>query len=179
MRVRNTIRADQAVIAEVIIASVELIEIAAISIDHFPVLAGPAYGLIHEVPDEASLIFRVFTDQIPIFLETTLRVTHGMGVLTLYQRLLHGVVLAVFSAILVVVIHRAEDICLSGLSGLLVLYGTAGILVFDPIVSGLEVRTVSRLVTQGPEDYTRMVETTLDVTLVTFQMRFLIRWVLG
>ena len=179
MRVRNTIRADQAVIAEVIIASVELIEIAAISIDHFPVLAGPAHGLIHEVPDEAPLIFRVFTDQIPIFLETSLRVTHGMSVFTLYQRLLHGVILAVFSAILVVVIHRAEDIGLSVLSGLFVLYGTAGVFVLDPVVSGLEVRTVSSLVTQGPEDDTRMVEATLDVTLVTFQMRFLIRWVLG
>ena len=102
-----------------------------------------------------------------------------MSVFTLYQRLLHGVILAVFSAILVVVIHRAEDIGLSVLSGLFVLYGTAGVFVLDPVVSGLEVRTVSSLVTQGPEDDTRMVEATLDVTLVTFQMRFLIRWVLG
>ncbi len=102
-----------------------------------------------------------------------------MGILALYQRLLHGIVFAIFNAIIVVVIHRAEDIRLSGLSGLLELYGTAGILVLDPVVSGLEVRTVSRLVTQRPEDDTRMVETTLNVTLVTFQVRFLIGGVLG
>ena len=47
----------------------------------------PLERLIHEIPDEASLIYRILTHEIPILLQTTHRVTHRMGILTLDQRL--------------------------------------------------------------------------------------------
>ena len=44
-----------------------------------------AQALIHEVPDIAALILGVLSDDVPILLKTTHRVTHGMGILTLDQ----------------------------------------------------------------------------------------------
>ncbi len=90
------------------------------------------------------------------------------------------VVLAILDATGVSGIHRTVDIgigrCLSVCSKWTT---AAGVFLFDPVVTGLEVRTVATLVAHRPQDDARMVEVALHVALVTFQMRFLIRGVLG
>ena len=72
VRVRLTIRINQSVAAEIVVAGIKIIEIASVCINHLVVFTIPADTLIYEVPDESSLIFRVFADDVPVFLETTL-----------------------------------------------------------------------------------------------------------
>ena len=166
MGIGHTVRTDQTVVAEVVVAGIKAVEVTTVSIDHLAVLAFPAYGLIDEVPDETTLVFRIFTDDVPILLETTLGVTHRMSILALDQRLLVGCVFAIFDAVLIVVIHRAEDVGLAILACLLILHGTGGILCLDPVVSRLEVGAIAGLITKRPEDDAGVVIATLHVALV-------------
>ena len=125
MRIRLTVRTDQPIVAEVEVAGVKTVEIAAISIDHHPVLAFPAARLVNEVPNESTLVFRIFAYQIPILLEASLRITHGMSIFTLNQRLGLAVILTILDTVFIIIIHRAENVCLSGLMRLLILHRTA------------------------------------------------------
>ena len=66
----------------------------------------PAQSLVHEVPDETTLVCRIFANHVPIFLETTHGVTHCMSVFALNQRFLRiGVHVALAASISIV--HRA------------------------------------------------------------------------
>ena len=169
--VGHAVGAYQAVAAEVIIAGVEFVEIAAVGIHHLAVLARPADALVHEVPDEAALILRVFPREFHVFLESSYRITHRVGVLALDEGFLLGVVLAVGGALLVPVVHGAENVRLSFFPGTLVLHGAACVLRLYPLVRGIEVGAVPRLVTQRPEDDARMIEVALHVALVALHVR--------
>ena len=102
-----------------------------------------------------------------------------MCVFALDERLLLAVVFAIFNTTFIIGIHRTVNIGLAVIIGLFVLYGTARVFGLDPVVGSFEIRTVSGFVTQRPEDDARVVETALYVALVAFQMRFLIRRILG
>ena len=49
-----------------------------------------------------------------------------------------------------------------------------GVFLFDPIIAGLEVRSVATFVAHRPQDDARMVEIALHVASVAFQMCFLV-----
>ena len=73
MRIRFAVRADKSVVTEVLVARIiHAVEVASISINHLAVLACPADRLVYEVPDESTLIFRILTNQVPVFFESTL-----------------------------------------------------------------------------------------------------------
>ena len=66
-------------------------------------------------------------------------------------------------------IHRTHDITGCAVGRLLILHWTVGILTLDPVVSRREVRTTDGLVTQRPDDHTRVVVVHLDVMLVALK----------
>ena len=86
VRIRHTIRTDQTIVAEVLVAGIKLVEVATIAINHLAVLL-PTDRLIHEVPDKSTLVLRIFADNVPILLETTFRITHRMSIFALDERL--------------------------------------------------------------------------------------------
>ena len=108
-------------------------------------LALVAQSLVYEVPDVAALIFRILADDVPILLETTYRVTHGVRILTLYQRT--GIVrLGIFLTVFVAHVHRTEDVGLAPVASLLILHRTRGVVSLDPVVHLFKVWTVAGLV---------------------------------
>ena len=103
-----------------------------------------------------------------------------MGIFAHDEGFLFVVVLAILDATGVSGIHRTVDIGIgTGVVSLFKVDEAAGVFLFDPVVTGLEVRTVATLVAHRPQDDARMVEVALHVALVAFQMRFLVSRVLG
>ena len=127
-------------------------------------------GLIDIVPDVATLVLRVLAHELPILLQSTRGVTHRVVVLTLDERLLEVVILAISLARPRCVVHRTEDICVAAFAmGLLPLAGTALVLSLHPVVGGFEVRAVHGLVAQRPNDDGGMIEVRAHVVLVALQ----------
>ena len=171
MRVGNAVRADQAVVAEVGVGSVIAVEVAAVGIDHHAVLALPADGLVHEVPDEATLELIILAVEVPVLLEATLGVAHRVGILALDERLGHLRVGRIADDSLVAGVHRAVDVGLAVDRCALVLDRTGEILGLDPVVGSLEVGAVAGFIAQGPDDDGRVVVAALDIALVALHMR--------
>ena len=146
VRVRYAVGADKAVVAEVHVTGIKTVEVASIGINHRTVLACPAYRLVYKVPDKSALIPGILAHQVPIFLETTFRITHGVCILTLNQRFVGRSVFAVTAAIVITQVHGAINIGFARPSGLLVLHGTAGVLGLHPVIGCLEVGAVTGLV---------------------------------
>ena len=86
VRVRHTVRADQTIVTEILVAGIKLIEVSTIRINHFAILF-PTDRLINKVPDKATLILRILTNDVPILFESALGVTHRMSIFALYERL--------------------------------------------------------------------------------------------
>ena len=172
MRIGHAVRADETVVAEILVAGVEAVEVASIGVDHPSVLARPAYGLVHEVPDEASLVFRILADQVPILLEAALGIAHGMGVLALDERPGLGRILAVAHHVAVFHVHRAIDIGLAVLGqGPLILDGTRRIQGLDHIIGIVEIGARTAFIAKGPENHRRVVAVSLDVAAVPLDVR--------
>ena len=106
---RRAVCGDYTVVVERVIGCVVVIEVATIIERHLAVGLILRQALIDEIPDETTLIVGVLTDQVPILLESTHRVTHRVGILTLDEGLL-GRVLHIVLAPLQVSIHRAHNI---------------------------------------------------------------------
>ena len=179
VRVWHAVGTDEAVVAEVDVAGVKLVEVTAVSIDQFAVGAYLMDTLVHKVPDEAALVFGILPYQVPVFFEAAHRVAHGVGVFGLDQGLCLGVILAISAALVIGVVHRAIDVRLAVVAGAFILHGTAGVFGLYPVIGGLEVGTVAGLVAKGPEDDAGMVEVTLHVALVTLQVGLAVVGALG
>ena len=126
----------------------------------------------------STLELRIFANQIPILLETTDGITHGMGILTLDEWT--GIIcLDIFLTIPVVHIHRTEDICLASMTSLLILHRTHLIECLDPVVCFLEVRSIASLITKTPDNDRGMITEGDDISLIALQMGLLIILTLG
>ena len=172
MGIQSAVRSDDAVAVEVIVAGGIAAVVATIGKDFLACdRTLIAQTLIYEVPDKATLILRIFADDIPILLEATHRVTHSMSILTLDERT-RVIRLGIVLAVAIAHIHRTEDVRLAPLARLLVLYRTI-IYTLNPVVALLKVRTVASLVTKTPDDDTRMVAQGEHISLVALQMHLL------
>ena len=170
MGIEATIGGDNTIAVEVVVAGRIASVVATIGKDFLAShLALVAQALVYEVPDEAALILGILAYQVPVLLETTHRVAHGMSILTL-DKWTGIVALGIFLTVAIVEVHGAEDVCLAVLSGLLVLYGTSGVNALDPVVDGLEVRAVTSLVTHAPDDDAGMVAQGEHIALVALQV---------
>ena len=108
MRIQTAVRSDDTVAVEVVVTARIAAVITTIGKDF---LTGDrtlvAQTLVNEVPDVTTLVLRILADQIPILLETTLRVTHGVSILTL-DIWLGTVALTIVLTFLVTDVHRAD-----------------------------------------------------------------------
>ena len=95
-----------------------------------------------------------------------------MCILTLDQRA-WIITLRIPLTMIVVSIHRAEDVRLAPVTSLLILYRTRGVILLNPFIALLEVRTIAGLITHGPYNDGRMVLKRSHVSLITFQMHLL------
>ena len=172
VRVGSAVGADETVVVEVVVAGVEAVEVATVSVDGHAAFAFPADALIDEVPDKAALILGILADEVPVLLEAAHGVAHGVGVLALDEGLGLRVIAAVLLAVVGSGVHGAVDVGLAVVAGAFVLYGPTGVLGLDPVVSSFEVRPVAGLVAQAPEDDARVVEVAFYVALVAFEMSF-------
>ena len=179
VRVGNTVRADEAVVAEILVGGIVAVEVAAVGIDGHAVLVLPPQGLVYEVPDEAALVLGVLPDEVPVLLETAFGIAHRMGVLALDEGLTGIGVGGVLLAAAIIQVHRAVDVRLAGQVGLLVLAGAGRILGLHPVIGVVEGRAVAGLVAERPEDDGRMVEIPLDIAHVALQVGEFIGGVLG
>ena len=124
-----------------------------------------AQRLVDEVPDEATLILGMLAYELPILLESTHRITHGVGILALDEGT--GIVaLGILVAITIVVVHGAEDVGLAVLACLLVLHGARRVDRFDPVIDVLEVGTITSLVAHAPDDDAGMVAQGEHIALI-------------
>ena len=133
----------------------------------------PAKRLVDEVPDATALEQGVFPEQIPVFFQTTHRITHRMGIFALDQRpvLRLG---GIFLASPVTMVHGAEDVRVPVLFSPFVLDGAGGIELLEPGVGLLEIGACSGFVAEAPDDDRRMVDVPLDRTLGAFHVGLLI-----
>ena len=191
VRVQLAVGTDDAVAVEVVVRGVVAVVVAAVGIvdlvqvgillvadavqlgqrgvEHLGIGLA-VQGLVDEVPDVATLILRILAHKLPILLQTTGGVTHRVVVLTLDERLLEVVVLAIGLARPRRVVHRTEDICVAAFAmSLFPLAGTALVLSLHPVVGGFEVRTVHGLIAQRPNDDGGMIEVRAHVVLVALQ----------
>ena len=125
--------------------------------------------LVHEIPDEASLIQRIFADEVPVLLEVTVGVAHRMRVLALDKRSVR-VGIEVFLAILRRDVHRTINIRIAVQQCSFILYRTGRVISLDPIIYPLEVDAVAGLVSHTPDNHGRMVVVTVNHAPVTFHV---------
>ena len=171
--------ADETIVAEVLVTGIRGVEVATVGINHASAFACPADRLIDEVPDKATLVFGIFADDVPVLLEATLRVTHGVSIFALNQRFGAVAVLTVLLTTAIATVHGTVDVGLACRSGLFILHGARGIHCLHTVIGRLEVGAIAGLIAQRPEDDARIVEVAGHVTLVAFDVSLQVRWVLG
>ena len=114
-------------------------------------------GLISPIPDKSALKLGILAYQFPIVGEVAAGVAHRMVILTLDERFGELLIVSVPLAGVNRVVHRVEDVSGTSFDGcLLKLYRAAVILTLDPIVGGIEVGRIFRLVAQAPDDDARI-----------------------
>ena len=111
MWVRNSVRAHNAVHAEVAVRGVITVEISAISENLHSVFTFGSHCLVYKVPDKTALKRGIFTDEVPVFLEPSHRISHCVGIFTLNKGFVGRFLFCIFFHAVVAVIHRAEDVC--------------------------------------------------------------------
>ena len=183
MRIELTVWTDDTIAVEVVVARIILIIVATVGIlylaqvlvvhlarqDAHWLLDMAMQSLVNEIPVEATLENRILTSQVPVFLQVTTRVTHGVIVLALDERLVAVRILAILLAIPNRIIHRAIDVGAFAMTSLLVLYRASLVLTLNPLVSFQEVVAHLGLVTQTPSDDGWMVIEHGHVVLVALQ----------
>ena len=149
MGIQAAVRSDNTVTVEVVVAGRILTIVAAVGKDSATRnRALVAHTLVNKVPDVAALILRLLTNQIPVLLESTHRVTHSVGILALDERT-RVVAVAIALAPIVISIHGAGDVGIASVVGsTLVLHGTGIVILLNPLVALLEVGTKAGLVTE-------------------------------
>ena len=165
MRIQTTVRSDDTITVEVIVRCRITSVVASESEDLLTCdLTLITHTLIYEVPDISTLIYWIFADKLPVLLETTHGVTHSVGILTLDKWLdtaltfyllaliVCSIAFRIVFTVLVIHIHRTEDIGFSIQFCTLILTRTAIVVSLHPVVSLLEVRTIASLVAKTPHD---------------------------
>ena len=143
VRVPLTVRTDDTVAVEVIIARIIVIIVTSIAVFYLAeLLVSHAVRndshrfqrlavkrLVLEIPVETALELRIFPHEVPIFLEISARIAHGMIVFTLYERKFRVRILCISLAGSHGIIHRTEDISVRTLlSSRFILHRTALVL---------------------------------------------------
>ena len=122
-RMRLAVGGNEAVAVEVVVGSGITSEVATICKDLVTSLARAADGLVHEVPDKAALILGLCTYGIPVLLETTHGIAHGMRIFALDERTGSAGGLAIGMAPVYTGIHGTHDVGGISVAGTFVMHG--------------------------------------------------------
>ena len=95
-------------------------------------------SLVYPIPDATALQDGILLDDVPVILEVTQAVPHGMGVFAENERAGHFGVLRVFLNVGGAVVHGAEDVRIPFRQGAFVLYGAA-VKRFQRVIGDVEV----------------------------------------
>ena len=181
MRIELTVRTDDTITVEVVVARVVIVVIATIAIfylaelfiahllrilDSHRLQELAVQALVNEIPVETTLEDWILAYQVPVFLQVTARITHGMVVLALDERHRTVRVLRILFTSTYRIVHRAEDIGTLASVSLLILNRTTLVLTLDPLVSLQEVIAHHGLVTHAPCYDRRMIEEHRHIVLV-------------
>ena len=170
MRMKRTIRGNDTIAVQAVVCSRIAAKVATIGHNLFAChTALGSHALINEVPDESTLVLGVFADQFPVFGKAPHAIAHSVGILTLDERT-WVVALSVAFAVVVVIVHWAEDVGFAILMCLLILYRTGGVDGLDGIVGIFEVFAITSFVTKAPENDAGVVLLNLYVVLVTLNV---------
>ena len=157
MRIRLTVGIDDAIAVEVVVGCRETSIVATIGPDGLACnLALATKTLVDEVPNVATLIVGGAANQIPVFLEATTRVTHGVGVLTLNEWACIAF-LAISLAMSIIGIHWAVNVCLAPTACLLILTWARGVVSLHKVIGILKVLAVASFVAERPDNDGRMI----------------------
>ena len=114
-----------------------------------PVLDGE--GLVHPVPDEAALQLVVFINQIPVILEVSHAVAHGMSIFAHNHRTLVALV-DMAAKRPYTCIHGTVDVTLCIIAAAFVLHGACCVCLFCIVIECLEVFAIARFISHRPCD---------------------------
>jgi len=153
-------------------------EIAAIGPEGISLLILCEQSLVHPVPDYPPLKGVVFFNHVPVILEISDAVTHGVGIFALDEGALR-IGLGIFFHMFNPHVHRAENIGIPVLMGLFILYGPALLYRFEIVVGGVKVHPVAGFVAQRPDDYRRLIFVTFKHVFSTVEMGGLPYRILG
>ena len=148
LRLYATVGIYHAVDAEVSVGRSAVFTIVAAVCPVFASVGGlGGKSLVYPVPDATALQDRIFFDEIPVFLEVSETVSHGMGIFAEDERTGHFGVLGIFLDLGGAVVHGTEDVRIPLQLGALVLYGTA-VQRLQCVVCDVEVHSVAGFVAQ-------------------------------
>lgn len=132
-----SVGANETIDAEIVVGAVVGVPVAAVAEVCRTVGFMDSDYIVYEIPNEATLVGWVVSDNVPIFLEAATRVAHGVGVLALDEGL-GWIFVEVALAVIVAEVHWAEDVGIVVAVGLLVLAWARGVGLLDPVVGGLK-----------------------------------------
>ncbi len=153
-RMRRAVGADEAVGAEVLLVYPAVAsEIAAIE-EVFPAIrVGGLHALVDPVPDESALQVMRVEDDVPVFLEVTRTVTHGVRVFAEDPGAIGVRAVGVGLEALGRGVHPGDEVGIGlVLRGPLALHGAARVALFHPVVSLFIVGAERALVAGRPAD---------------------------
>ena len=139
-----------AIVAEVRVRGVVIVAVASID-THGASVQLVIDTLINPVPDEAALGTRFLAYLVPIFLESTHRIAHGMCIFRLDDRARIVEIKVTFHVVGIVVL-RAEDIGVILKNRTLILHQARRILLLQPVIDSHEIHTIACLVAHTPDD---------------------------
>ena len=150
VRVRGAVGSNQAVGTEVgVVDDTYKSHVAAKSPDVALVLVLDGKRLVYPVPNETALQLVVLINQVPVVLEVSCAVTHGMGIFAEN----HGAGITLVHVLAQppdACVHGAIDVALRVVTTPFVLYGTGGGYLLGIVIQSFEVLAVARLVAHGP-----------------------------
>ena len=150
VRVRGAVGSNQAVGTEVgVVDDAYKSHVAAKSPDVALVLVLDGKRLVYPVPNETALQLVVLINQVPVVLEVSCAVTHGMGIFAEN----HGAGITLVHVLAQppdACVHGAIDVALRVVTTPFVLYGTGGGYLLGIVIQSFEVLAVARLVAHGP-----------------------------
>ena len=145
----SSIRKNQSVDAEIAITGSSFrTKITSICPKGFSFIVLSKQALIHPIPDESSLQNWILFDHIPIILQVTYRISHGMCIFALDQGTIVGRIQGIAFHIFNRCIHWTPNICMSfdrigHFLGTFILHWPAFIPFFDPVVISQHIMAIS------------------------------------
>ena len=133
--------------------------------------------MVNPVPNTSTLQKRIFFNDVPIILEVTQAITHGVSIFAKDKWASHFWVLCITFNVERRRVHRTINVCIPFQACAFVLNRTRTIECFQCVVSNIEVYTITSFVTQRPNNDTRVILVAFVHVCCTVDVRLHKQWV--